>query len=162
MNIRRAVIAAAGSAAVAALTLGASPVGAQESLLPISVSPTSGPAGTTVTISGDGCLYEGPGDLEAYLFTGDGTLLDVWSGTVAQDGSWSASIVPEATDAPGIYTLSATCYVSPESDQIVVDYDFVDFELTGAAPEAPVTPEAPAPAVAPAATAVRAAPSYTG
>ena len=160
MHIRRAVFAAAGGAAMAALTLGPLPVGAQEPLLPISVSPTSGPAGTTVTISGTECLSEGgPGDLEAYLFYGDGEPILVWSGTVAADGSWTASTVPEATDPPGIYTLSATCFASPDSDQIVADYDFVDFELTAAAPEAPADPAAPAAAPA---TPVTGQPRYTG
>jgi hypothetical protein len=163
MNIRRAAIASAGGAAVAALTLGAVPVGAQ-SLSPISVTPTSGPIGTVFTASGAGCISEaGPGDLEAYLWYGDGTEpILVWSGTVADDGTWTASVQSEPTDPPGTYTVSATCFASPESADIVADYDFVDFELTATpAPDAPAAPSAEPTAAAPA-TAVPGRPSYTG
>jgi hypothetical protein len=162
MDIRRAVIAAAGSAAVAALTFGPIPVGAQ-ALSPISVTPTSGPIGTVFTASGAGCITEsGPGDLEAYLWYADETDPRlVWSGTVASDGTWTASVQSEPTDPTGTYTVSATCFVSPESADIVVDYDFVEFELTAApAPEAPAEPAAE-PAAAPA-TAVSARPSFVG
>lgn len=164
MDIRRAAIAAAGGAAAAALTLGAVPVGAQEALLPISVTPTSGPAGTVATLSGGDCIGEGgPGDLEAYLWDSTGDEPDfVWLGTVASDGSWTASVQFEATDPVGTYTLSATCFAGPESSEIVADYDFVDFELTASEP-APTPPaETPAePAAAPAAP-VAGRPSYTG
>jgi hypothetical protein len=162
MDIRRAVIAAGGSAAVAALTFGAIPVGAQ-ALSPISVTPTSGPIGTVFTASGADCISEaGPGDLEAYLWFGEGTEpVLVWSGTVAADGTWTASVQSEATDPPGTYTVSATCFASPESADVVADYDFVDFELTAApAPEAPAEPEV-VPAAAPA-TAVPGRPSFAG
>jgi hypothetical protein len=162
MNIRRAAIAATGGAALAALTLGALPVGAQEGLLPIGITPTSGPAGTTATIAGTDCLSEsGPGDLEAYMWTGESAEpVLVWSGTVNPDGSWTAGVTFEATDPVGVYTLSATCFASPESADIVADYDYVDFELTGApAPEAPADPVAPA--AAPAAP-VAGQPRYTG
>ena len=56
MDIRWAVIAAAGGAAAAALTFGAIPVGAQAPLLPISVTPTSGQVGTVFTASGADCI----------------------------------------------------------------------------------------------------------
>lgn len=174
MDIRRAVIAAAGSAAAAALTFGAVPVGAQEPFLPISATPTSGPAGTTVDVSGAGCTSEaGPGDLLAYMWgptSGpEDSPIGAWAGTVATDGSWTAPVMFEASDPIGTYTISATCFVDPESDVVVAEYDFVDFELTAAAP-APAPPAeqpavepavAPAPAAAPA-PAVRSQPRYAG
>jgi hypothetical protein len=163
MDIRRAVIAAAGGAAAAALTFGAIPVGAQEPVLPISVTPTSGPVGTVFTASGADCISEaGPGELEAYLWYGEETEPRlVWLGTVAADGTWTAPVQSEATDPPGTYTVSATCFTGPGSPDIVVDYDFVSFELTAApAPEAPTEPAA-APVAAPAA-AVAGRPSYAG
>lgn len=165
MHIRRAVFAAAGGAAMAALTLGPLPVGAQEGLLPISVSPTSGAAGTVATVSGTGCTYEGgPGDIVAFMWApgNEGESDFAWSGTVNADGSWTAGLEFEATDPTGVYTFSATCFVDPESEQVVADYDFVDFELTAAAaPETPAEPAAPAPAAAPAAP-VAGQPRYTG
>jgi hypothetical protein len=164
MDIRRAVIAAAGGAAAAALTFGAIPVGAQEPLLPISVTPTSGPVGTVFTASGADCISEaGPGELEAYLWYAEETEPRlVWLGTVAADGTWTAPVQSEATDPPGTYTVSATCFTGPGSPDIVVDYDFVSFELTAApAPEAPTEPAAAAPVAAPAA-AVPGRPSFVG
>jgi hypothetical protein len=167
MDIRRAAIAAAGGAAVAALTLGAIPVGAQEPLLPISVTPTSGPVGTVFTASGADCIGEaGPGELEAYLwYADDPEPVLVWLGTVAADGTWTAPVQSEATDPPGTYTVSATCFAGPGSPDIVVDYDYVEFQLTAApAPEAPADPAvepAAAPVAAPAA-AVPGRPSYAG
>jgi hypothetical protein len=167
MDIRRAVIAAGGSAAVAALTFGAIPVGAQ-ALSPISVTPTSGPAGTVATVSGTDCIgSNGPGDLLAYMWSPTSGPDDepdfFFGGTVAADGSWTAAVQFEATDPVGTYTISATCFDSPAEDApVVVEYDFVDFELTAAAP----APEAPAdPAVEPAAApapAVSARPSFVG
>ena len=133
MDIRRAVIAAA-ERGRGALTFGAFPVGAQElPFLPISVTPTSGPAGTVANVSGD---EAGPGDLLAYMWgptSGpEDAPLGAWSGTVAADGSWTAPVQFEASDAVGTYTISATCDVGPESDDVVAEYDFVDFELTAA------------------------------
>jgi hypothetical protein len=155
MNKRRVAIAAAGGAAVAALIVGAVPVGAQEepSLLPVSVTPTSGPAGTVATLSGDGCIGEGgPGDIEAYLWdpsTVEGDPPDLfWSGEVASDGTWTAGVEFEGTDPLGIYFLSATCFVDPESSEIVADYDFVEFELTATDPT-PAPEPTPDPAPAP-------------
>jgi hypothetical protein len=167
MNIRRAVIAAAGGVAATAL-VGTLPVGAQEGdLLPISVTPSSGPAGTVVTVSGEDCVSEaGPGDLVVYLF--DSTSADpieVFGGTVTEDGAWTSQLQVEATDPPGVYDFSATCFESPESETIVADYDFASFELTAPAPTGPPaaepTPPAAPPAAAPA-TAVPAKPTFTG
>ena len=136
MDIRRAAIAAAGGVALAALTLGALPVGAQEpDLLPISVTPTSGPAGTVATVTGSGCVSDGPtSDLIVWLWYGDDPepILSV-AGNVSPDGTWSASVQSEASDPPGTYTLSATCFDGIESDQVVAEYDFVEFELTAPA-----------------------------
>jgi hypothetical protein len=57
--------------------------------------------------------------------------------------------------------VSATCFTGPGSPDIVVDYDFVSFELTAAAaPDAPTEPAA-APVAAPA-PAVAGRPSYAG
>lgn len=164
MNIRRAVIAAAGGVAATAL-VGTLPVGAQAGpLLPISVTPSSGPAGTVVTVSGDDCIGEaGPGDLVVFLFDSTSVEpIDIFGGTVAEDGAWTFQLQFEATDPPGVYDFSATCFESPESEKIVADYDFASFELTAPPTEQPTTqPTTPAPAAAPA-TAVSAKPTFTG
>jgi|SoiMethySBSTD1v2_1073268.scaffolds.fasta_scaffold02617_14 hypothetical protein len=160
MNTRRALVALAGGVVATALAAGAVPVGAQEPLLPISVTPGSGPAGTVATVSGTGCLGSaGAGDIEVYLFDGSSDApVDVFVGTVAADGSWSFGLQFEATDALGVYDFSATCFDSPSPEApIVADYDFASFELTAADPApAPETPVA-----APAAP-VRAEPDFTG
>ena len=105
MNTRRALVALAGGIAATALAAGAVPVGAQEPLLPISVTPGSGPAGTVATVSGAGCLGSaGAGDIEVYLFDGTADApVDAFVGTVAADGSWSFGLQFEATDTLGTY-----------------------------------------------------------
>jgi hypothetical protein len=165
MNIRRAVIAAAGGIAATAL-LGTIPVGAQEGdPLPISVTPSSGPAGTVVTVSGDGCIGEaGPGDILVALFdsTSDEPI-DAFSGDVAEDGAWTFQLEFEATDPPGVYEFSALCFASPESEDVIAAYGFASFELTAPATEPPAAePTTPAPPTAAPATAVSAKPTFTG
>jgi hypothetical protein len=177
MKIRRAAIAAA-SGVVATALLSVVPVGAQDlPLLPISVSPGSGPAGTVVTVSGDGCIgEEGPGDIAVFLFdaTSDEPI-DAFQGSVAGDGAWTFALPFEASDPLGVYDFTALCFASPDLEApVIAEYDFASFELTAPAPApaptpdpAPQTPVVPAPQapVAPAATpaaAVRAQPTFTG
>jgi hypothetical protein len=167
--MRRTRIATAAAAGVAVVALlGASPAGAQE-FLPIEVSPTSGPAGTVVTVSGDGCIAEGtPGVVDVVLFfeAAEDPVL-VFSTTpeeVAADGSWSTGFIAEATDPPGLYDVTATCFTDAEGADIVAEYDFATFELTAPTPTpgpttpptVPVTPQAPP------ATPVTGDPDFTG
>jgi hypothetical protein len=82
--------------------------------------------------------------------------------TPEADGSWAADFdtgVPEPLPV-GVYTVTATCFVSLETEEpeVIVDYDFADFELT--APPEPPTPPAPEPAK-PAAPVVE-EPDFTG
>jgi hypothetical protein len=172
MNMRRAAITAiAATAAVATSALIAGvPAGAQEGELPLSVSPTSGSAGTLVTISGAGCVTEaGPGDVEVYLFNeGEEEPAVVIDGIVPDaEGNWQTQGPVLPTDPIGIHPISATCFESPESDVVVADYEFVDFEVTAPPTTTPPTTAPPSqppveePEAAPA-TPVPAHPTFTG
>jgi hypothetical protein len=149
----------------AAAVLVAAPAGAQEpEPLPITVEPASGPVGTEVTVSGEECLNEaGPGEVEVYLFFEDEEEPAVFLvDQVLEDGSWSLVLASTEEDPPGLYTFSATCFV-PESEEVIADYDFVDFELTAAPkPSEPPKPPAPEPEPAKPAAPVVARPSFTG
>lgn len=162
MNIRRAAIAAMAAGAASAL-VAAVPASAEE-LLPIGVTPGSGPAGTEFTVSGADCLGEmGPGDVEVYLFFGDAEP-DVFGGiTPDAEGDWAVTLLVEDTDPVGVVDISATCFHSPESDEILADYDFTEFEVTEP-PAAPPTTDAPAPGppTASPASPVVAQPTFTG
>jgi hypothetical protein len=171
MNIRR--MAAVGTAGLlSAAILAAGPAGAQEGgeLAPLTVDPTSGPAGTVISVSGADCLDEGVATVSsAYLFRFDGDepteddLLDIVDVDAEEDGTWAASLtMPAGLDPEGVYLVSATCFLA-DSEQIVIDYEAVEFDLTGAAPTAPPA-DTPPPALtpAPAAAPVRAQPTFTG
>ena len=169
MKIKRAAVAAmAGVVATALVTL---PAGAEEPpLLPISVTPSSGPAGTLVTISGAGCVSEaGPGDVEVYLFNeGQDEPAETIGGIVPDaQGNWQTQGPVLPTDPIGIHPISATCFESPESDVVIADYDFATFEVTAPPVTTPPSTEPPAqPPVekpeAPPAAPVRAQPTFTG
>ncbi|MGH9260573.1 MAG: hypothetical protein ACRD08_11865, partial [Acidimicrobiales bacterium] len=79
--------------------------------MPISVSPGSGPPGTVVTVSGDGCIgEEGPGDLVVFLFFGESNEpIDAFQGSVAGDGTWTFALPFQASDPLGVYDFSALC-----------------------------------------------------
>jgi hypothetical protein len=162
MRHKRVVVAS--TVAVAAAALFATPVAAQEEeppLLPISVTPSSGPPGTVFTFSGEECIGEGgPGDLLITVFFTADEVVDEFSLTPEADGSWAVDFETGAPAElpPGVYSVTATCFVSPESEEVIVDYDFTDFELT--APPEPPTPPAPEPAK-PAAPVVE-EPDFTG
>jgi hypothetical protein len=151
--------------AIAAAALFAAPVSAQDEeppLLPISVTPLSGPPGTVFTFAGEDCIDEGPGEVLVTVFFTADEVVDEFALTAEADGSWSADFdtgVP-AELPPGIYTVTATCFASVESEDVLADYDFADFELT--APPKPPKPPAPEPEPAKPAAPVVARPTFTG
>ena len=163
MRHMRVVVAA--TVGVAAAALFAAPVAAQEELLPISVTPSSGPPGTVFTFSGEECLGEEPGEVLITVFFTDNEVVDEFALTADADGSWAADFdtgVPEPLP-PGVYTVTATCFVSLETEEpeVIADYDFADFELT--APEPPTTPTTTPPTPkAPPAVPVVEEPDFTG
>ncbi len=165
MTIRRAAFAATTGLAAVSLAavslLAGAPAGAQEGLLPIEVTPTSGAAGDVVTVSGEGCVGEtGPGDIEIYLFFEDEEPIAAFGADeVTDEGAWTLELLIEATDPPGLYAYTATCFEGPESDLIIADYEFADFEITAAAPTTTTTTAVAPPAVAPPAVAPQAQPA---
>ncbi|MGH9229441.1 MAG: hypothetical protein ACRD07_12095 [Acidimicrobiales bacterium] len=169
MRYKRLVAAAvAGIAATG--WLAATPAGAQE-FLPIEISPTSGPPGTQIAISGDGCIAaDTPGFIGVFLFfEEEEEPVLVFGVEVADDGSWSAGILSEDTDPLGLYDVTATCFVGPESEEVIAEYDFATFELTAppsppstAPPATPTPTPAPVAPQAPPATPVTADPTFTG
>lgn len=152
-----AMAAGAASALVAAVSASA------KELLPIGVTPGSGPAGTEFTVSRADCPGEmGPGDVEVYLLFGEEP--DMLGGiTPDAEGDRGVTLLVEETEPVGVVDISATCFHSAESDEILADYDFTEFEVTEP-PAAPPTTDAPAPAppTATLATPVVAQPTFTG
>jgi hypothetical protein len=166
MRHKRVIVASI--AGIAAAALFAAPVAAQEEpeFLPISVTPPSGPPGTVFVISGEDCIGEdGPGDVLVTVFFTADEVVDEFSVTPGADGSWSADFTtpPELELPLGVYDVTATCFVSPESEEVIAEYDFAEFELT-APPKPPEPPKPPAPEPEPAkpAAPVAAEPSFTG
>jgi hypothetical protein len=165
MRYKRVVVAS--TVGVAAAALFATPVAAQEEeppLLPISVTPSSGPPGTVFTFAGEECVgEEGPGDLLITVFFTADEVVDEFSLTPEADGSWAVDFDTGVSEPlpPGVYSVTATCFVSPESEEVIVDYDFTDFELT-APPKPPQPPTPPAPEPAKPAAPVVEEPDFTG
>lgn len=126
-----------------------------------SLSPTTGPVDSEVTITGDSCLAgEKPGALN-FGFTRkvDGTVFNLspLDGYVANpDGTWSFSttVPPELRDADGAlqplepgpgYEFHAVCIFDEQPD-LWVWYPPMPFEVTGPRtfhPPSPGTPSAP-------------------
>lgn len=180
----RHVAGVATAALLTSLALAGGTAGAQEpgEFAPLTVDPTSGAPGTMVSVSGGGCTTEDPALIPVgftFMFRVDDELTEddlLASNEVdaAPDGTWATSLtVPEGFDPEGIYLVGAVCVglaETPEGDQLILDYEPVEFDLTGAPPtEPPVVtpPDIPSvvpigPAEAPAATAVRARPTFTG
>lgn len=141
--MRYRALLAAGTAAAATLALGSTPVSAGVAP-PIGVDPTSGSAGTEVTISGEDCLDGAtPGDVQITLSHGEDAPK---SFTAAADatGAWTTSLLVEETDPVGTHEVDATCYddiveETSELGTVLVNYASASFEVT----------EAEAPAVLP-------------
>lgn len=156
-------------------------------VIPMDVTPTDGPVGTAVSVSGTECT----GDAVEYaLLAGTGVeditaVVDAWSTAPAEDGSWSGELVvydtmvsvadgAEVDVVPGgDYVVAAACAFYPDdvTEEIAPDHivfsEPVDFEITGDG-TAPRTDPPPAteivtlvPRAQPAA-AVVAEPTYTG
>jgi hypothetical protein len=152
MKSRRAALVATTGLALAA-ALFAAPAGAQEAeFAPLDITPTSGPAGTSITVSGDDC--GGEQAFNAFVqvyFANETDVLNAVETEIAETGSWSTQIqVPAGTDPAGTYSVFATCFVDNGEDvEVNLEYEEVAFDVTGDV----VTPSQPAPTPAPAPTA---------
>jgi hypothetical protein len=164
------------SAALAGGTAGA------QAVPPLTVDPTSGPPGTVVSVSGGGCTTEDPAlmaDAFPFLVRVDEELTedDFLAGSEAEpaaDGTWATTLtVPDGFDPEGVYVVGAICVglaETPEGDQLLFEYEPIEFDLTGPPPtEPPVVtpPDLPpvvpvGPAEAPVARPVQARPTFTG
>ena len=172
---RAALLAVTGLAGTAVLGVG--PVGAQEvpdpPALTLSITPTSGPAGTRIIASGAGCVgLDGePTFTSAGLFSVDEPFVGI---TGNEDhvndpgGSWSLDlgVVPEGLDPDGQYEVRGWCTThspDPGEENTVGFYDEVPFDLTvDAGPVTPGMPGTPATPSAAPATPVPGDPDFTG
>ena len=155
-------------------------------LVPIAVDPTSGPIGTTVSVSGTECTGDA---VEFALLAGQGledisAIVDAWSTAPADDGSWSGELTVYDTMIPAEgqdeidvvpgddYFVAAACAFYPDdvpdapSPDHIIFSEAIDFEITGdgTAPRTDAPPETVIVPVVEAqpATAVVADPRYTG
>jgi hypothetical protein len=173
---------------VSALLAGV-PAGAQSEepvLLPLTVDPTSGPAGTVITVGGEQCGGVDDGlDNSAVmaLLTPDPEdplsppfIVEIGEVAAGEDGSWTGEItVPEGVDPDAPHFVTALCLAAipgEEEPEVVAEYDFVEFDVTGEEPttppptvEPPVDvppPPEPETPTAPPAVPVVAPPDFTG
>lgn len=147
MRTWRIVASATTAAALTTALCAAAPVAAEEQEpepLPITVEPDTVTVGDSFTVSGADCLNddESPGDVQVDIFSEGSDEPDSFSADVNDDGTWSLELQAEEADV-GLLAVTATCFVSPESDEVVADYDFA--LLT-------VNPVTPPPTTAPPAT----------
>jgi hypothetical protein len=169
--------ATAVAVAAAATFMCAGPAAAQQGDEPnvtLDVSPTSGPAGTVITVRGEDCNLTDVG-LVAVLVNLEDEVPEIGDMEVYPDaGSWSAQPAVPQDAAPGDeIVVRAACgyFDSPTSEfTLVFAYEPVTFHVTGAPTTAPPTtppptptpPAGPAPAPAPPAEPVVAEPTFTG
>lgn len=182
IRARAAVVIAA---ATVSLAVGNAPLGAQPGEppdLPMSISPTSGPIGTVIVISGEECFApDGSGGHHVWLAgvedQGDYMPLETTT-PVDADGTWEYRFTL-AADPPSIETLGIYGTCNDTEHTVSGHYPTVMFDVvhppsTDPPPTTPATgPEAPAPdtgAPGPPATTPRAPtaspvldqPTYTG
>jgi hypothetical protein len=167
--IRKIVVAAVTIAASVALI--ASPAWAGRP--PLQISPSSGPTGTAITVSGAECGDGSPATVTIHLVVGD-TIVATTTVPIAGggNGKWSGSITVPAGTAAGAIQVNANCF-SSEAEQ---EFSYVpgSFTVTAPAPtttttsttvvvqQATTTTTVPPAPVAPAATPVVAQPTMTG
>jgi len=145
-------------ATAAAIALGASVWAASPSpagVVPsVQITPTSGPSGTTITVTGVDCLDEVE-DTEVFvsLFTPDGSSrLDDVTVNAAVDGSWSAEVtVPATPIIYGDWHVGAICETASSTPVELFEYDSADFTVpapTTTTTTPPTTPPATEPPAA--------------
>lgn len=125
-------MAAFAVAGVGAVALVAPPASAGDGF---GVNPTSGPAGTVITVSGTGCYEEGLPDRHVSIILTDGEEATASSSVVPEDnGAWSGQLtVPAGADPAATYEVYASCWGSILGDngQEIASYGPVAFDVTG-------------------------------
>ena len=100
------------------------------------VSPTSGPPGTTITVTSvTKCLLPAgvTGQPFIRVFLGRGrTVVATTDIPVSASGSWAGTLTVGSLAAPGVDTLVAYCIASPQAEGSVLDYGPTSFTVTPA------------------------------
>lgn len=98
-------------------------LGQQQPERTISRTPTEGPPGTVIELSGTGCLLYGRATERVGIFMYSREFDTSTTFPVASDGTWSGSLAVPAQAPPGNYRIRASCI---EQDQVLpgVETDF--------------------------------------
>jgi hypothetical protein len=145
---RGGVLGGASVGALAVVALGAGMAGAQE-VLPIGVSPSSGPAGTAITVTGSGC----EGDSVVLLLLDGSTTLDDETTEPGADGSWSGTLlVDDGVEGGSTLSITADCLGGE------VEYSDGSFSVSGVSPTTLPTTTTTTTTVPPATTTTTVAP----
>lgn len=166
---RTLIVGIAAAAVGTAASMVATPAGAQEGpLFPMQVSPTSGPAGSVIDVSGENCDLEEPVVYIDLVDVDTDEAVDSVDAFPDEAGSWAEElIVPEGVDPNHDYVVEAACAPFPGASPDLW-YESVDFEVTGdltptTGPSTPTTePATTEPPTAAPATPVVAEPAFTG
>jgi hypothetical protein len=124
-------------------TLIAAPSAHGQEFTPMDVTPTSGPAGTTVSVSGRDCVY-GTVDI-AFAQPGDGEWIDIATAYPSGDGDWSHQFAVPAVDPDAEWSVYATCWIDEFHESPDFDYQPTPFDVTGGSTSTTVPPEIPTP-----------------
>jgi len=171
LRLLTAGLATAGLAAAAVVVL--APPGAGQVTPAMTISPTSGPPGTQITVTGNPgqCppdpafgQHQAEGELQP---SGGGTALATYSvNTDTNTGNWTATVTVPATAAPGDYQVTGDC---TQGGGTQFSYTAQTFTVTQPATTTTSTTAATTttttttqPPSAPAAQAVTAQPRFTG
>jgi cell division septation protein DedD len=142
-------MAAFAVAGIGAVALASPPASAGDGF---TVTPTSGPAGTVIAVSGTGCYEEGLPDRHVSIILTDGEQASASSSVVPEDnGAWSGQLtVPAGADPAATYEVYASCWGSILGDngQEIVSYGPVAFDVTGGGTQ-PTTPTTATPTTQP-------------
>ena len=128
-------------AAVAAPVIAASAAFACQSLSTAAVSPKSGPAGSTVTVTGNNYSTAATSSpVQVRLDSRTGPLL--WSGAPAANRSITATVTIPGDTPAGYHTILVTQYTSTGAP-VAGTPGRTSFQVTGAASSADTSPIAP-------------------
>ncbi|MCB1003435.1 MAG: VCBS repeat-containing protein [Acidimicrobiales bacterium] len=105
-----------------------------------SSAPAEGPTGTSIALSGAGCVLPGsdePGDGVVVTLVHDGAVFTADTLTVADDGTWSGTLVVPAGTPADPYRIKAVCASPWFEDGDPVTYQKRTFTVTGEGAGAP-------------------------
>jgi hypothetical protein len=141
---RRFLLGVAVPAALSAAAVGlwASPLSAQTGTF--RATPTSGPAGTTITISSISPCVPATSTTFARIALSQGsTVLASADFSVSSSGAWTGTLKVPGTAAPGAATLGGDCIASPQAEGSLLHYQDVPFTVTSVSVSGGGTPWVP-------------------